>query len=74
MGIAPPGDGGIAVKHPRREPDALIGPVRLCGGAPSNGRPYRDATHLRGFAVDHVAEITWPSTAFAGWYRSYRRS
>ena len=32
----------FAVKYPRWEPDALIGPVRFCAGAPSNGRPYRD--------------------------------
>ena len=32
----------FAVKHPRWEPDALIGLVRFCAGAPSNGRPYRD--------------------------------
>jgi len=28
--------------HPRWEPYALIGPVRICAGAVSNDRPYRD--------------------------------
>ncbi|MCL2020991.1 MAG: group II intron reverse transcriptase/maturase [Betaproteobacteria bacterium] len=33
----------FAVTHPRWEPYALIGHVRFCAGAPSNGRPYRDS-------------------------------
>jgi group II intron reverse transcriptase/maturase len=33
----------FAVKHPRWEPYARIGPVRFCAGALSNGRPYRDS-------------------------------
>ena len=32
----------FAVKHPRWEPDALIGLVRFHAGALSNERPYRD--------------------------------
>ena len=32
----------FAVKHPRWEPYARIGPVRFCAGALSNERPYRD--------------------------------
>jgi hypothetical protein len=32
----------FAVKHRRWEPYASIGHVRICAGALSNGRPYRD--------------------------------
>jgi RNA-directed DNA polymerase len=32
----------FAVKHPRWEPCAGKLQVRICAGAPSNGRPYRD--------------------------------
>src|SRR5205809_6865587 len=32
----------LAVIHPRWEPYARIGPVRICAGALSNERPYRD--------------------------------
>jgi RNA-directed DNA polymerase len=33
----------FAVKHPRWEPGARIAPAGICaGGAPGNGRPYRD--------------------------------
>jgi RNA-directed DNA polymerase len=36
-------DARFAVRHPRWEPYALIGPVRICAGALSNERPYRDS-------------------------------
>ncbi|MEH2562845.1 hypothetical protein V1289_002472 [Bradyrhizobium sp. AZCC 2289] len=32
-----------AVRHPRWEPYARIGPVRICAGARGNSRPYRES-------------------------------
>ena len=32
----------FAVRHPRWEPYARIGPVRICAGARGNSRPYRE--------------------------------
>ena len=32
----------LVASYPRQEPDALIGPVRICAGARGNSRPYRD--------------------------------
>ena len=51
-----------AVTHPRWEPYARIGPVRICAGARSNARPYRDHWHdgSTSFAVSRTAAPFYP--------------
>ncbi|MBM3524337.1 MAG: group II intron reverse transcriptase/maturase, partial [Alphaproteobacteria bacterium] len=45
------------VTHSRREPDALIGPVRFCAGAPRERRPYRDIRFLLGLGRHREAQV-----------------
>jgi RNA-directed DNA polymerase len=45
----------FAVKHPRWEPYAGIGHVRICAGGASNARPYRDSAAA--IVADFVAEV-----------------
>jgi hypothetical protein len=46
-----------AVIHPRWEPYARIGPVRICAGARSNARPYRDHRSVARYGAIWVARF-----------------
>ena len=62
----------FAVRHPRWEPYARIGPVRICAGARGNSRPYRENTVgpvIGHAAIGQLAGIISPGLEQTDWIR-----